>query len=165
MHLAGGEGASGGKGNAASFETKKVLAKSAANWILNDLLGHLAAQGLDFASCGMTPARLAAFLNIVTSQGLSSRLAKDLFGKLLADPKLDPKAACVGLEVLSDEADLLAHVRAAIEENPKAVSEYLGGKEKAVQALVGSVMKKTRGQAHPQKLQELFLRELASKKG
>lgn len=135
-------------------------AKSAANWILNDLLGYLAAQGKDLASAGVTSKKLAAFINITAKQGLSSRLAKDLFAKLLSDPSLDPQAAASGFKVMGDETQLLAHVKAAIQENPKAVQEYLAGKEKAIGSLIGAVMKKTQGQAHPQKLQELFKKEL-----
>ncbi|MBI4669717.1 MAG: Asp-tRNA(Asn)/Glu-tRNA(Gln) amidotransferase subunit GatB, partial [Elusimicrobia bacterium] len=139
--------------------------KNTANWILNDLLGFLREKNISIGSSGMTPSRLAGFLELVKSKGLTSRLAKDLLGRMLAEPGIEAKTAFEqsGAVLLSGGDELTGFVREAIKENPKAANEYRSGKEKAVQALIGAVMRKTRGQAHPQKLQEIFRQELLKK--
>ncbi|MBI2070477.1 MAG: Asp-tRNA(Asn)/Glu-tRNA(Gln) amidotransferase subunit GatB [Elusimicrobia bacterium] len=145
-----------------SVNGQAVEPKTAANWILNDLLGNLKDKNRSVADSGMTAERLAGFLKLVRAEGLSSRLAKDLFAKMLADPALEAGSAfkASGVTLLSSEDALLVFIREALQENPRAVEEFKSGKERAIQSLVGAVMKKTKGQAHPQKLQELLRREL-----
>ena len=65
-----------------------------------------------------------------------------------------------GLYQISDEDALLAIVRRAIENNPKAVADFRKGKSNAVGFLVGQVMRETRGQANPQVANQLVVREL-----
>ncbi|MBI4063143.1 MAG: Asp-tRNA(Asn)/Glu-tRNA(Gln) amidotransferase subunit GatB [Elusimicrobia bacterium] len=139
-----------------------AVGKIAANWILNDLLGQLKTRGLTVAKSGMSASRLAGFIKLTEEGGLTSRLAKDLLNKMLDDPALEAAAAFKesGVQLLSGDDALLPLIKKAIQANPKAVSEYKAGKEKAIQSLIGFVMRETRGQAHPQKLQELLKKEL-----
>lgn len=58
---------------------------------------------------------------------------------------------------LEDRDALMAVAREVVEENPKAVADYLGGKEKAFTSLQGAAMKKTRGKANPRLMRELIL--------
>ena len=65
-----------------------------------------------------------------------------------------------GLEVVRDESTLEKAVDEAIAANPKAVADYLGGKEAAIAALVGATMKATRGQADANAAREVLKRKL-----
>ena len=66
-----------------------------------------------------------------------------------------------GLVQITDTGAIEAAVDAAIAANPKAVAEYKGGKKKAIGALVGQVMKATRGKANPQMVNKMLAEKLA----
>ena len=65
------------------------------------------------------------------------------------------------LRQLNDDSALQAAVDAVIAANPKSVEEYRAGKDKAFNALVGQVMKATRGKANPAQVNELLSKRLA----
>jgi aspartyl-tRNA(Asn)/glutamyl-tRNA(Gln) amidotransferase subunit B len=66
-----------------------------------------------------------------------------------------------GMKVMEDEGELSAIIDEIAGKNPKAAADYRSGKENALQFLVGQGMAKTRGQASPDKLRELFMKKLA----
>ncbi len=66
-----------------------------------------------------------------------------------------------GLKQISDVGELAAIVDQVIAANPKSVEEFRGGKDKALNALVGQAMKATRGKGNPAQLAELFRAKLA----
>ncbi|MBI4368667.1 MAG: Asp-tRNA(Asn)/Glu-tRNA(Gln) amidotransferase subunit GatB [Elusimicrobia bacterium] len=138
--------------------------KSVANWILNDLLGTLRERQKSVAQSPVTAERLAGFIKLVAAKDLSSRLSKDLFLKIFDHSDITAEEAYKqsGVTLISSDGDLLGFVRQAIAENPKPVAEYKAGKDKAIQSLIGAVMRKTKGQAHPQKLENLLRRELGA---
>jgi len=65
-----------------------------------------------------------------------------------------------GLAQISDEGELMRLCKEAISENPKAVEEYKSGKERALGAIVGAVMKKSKGKANPQVVNDILLKLL-----
>lgn len=159
-------------GIAALFEqtvallTGPGLVKNAANWILNDILGALKAAGQDARRCGLTPRRFANFLETIRAKQLSSRLAKDILAELIKNPEATVEDIIVknSLSLVADDKQLAQLAERVLAENPQAVKEYLQGKEKALQALIGTAMRLSRGQAHPQKMQELLKQALGAKK-
>jgi aspartyl-tRNA(Asn)/glutamyl-tRNA(Gln) amidotransferase subunit B len=66
-----------------------------------------------------------------------------------------------GISFLTSERDLEKVVREVIEKNPQSVADYLRGKEKALHFLIGQVMRVTKGQASPEVVKNLLLRELS----
>ncbi len=139
-----------------------IEAKTIANWILNDLLAYLKDQEGQLASLEFTPQRFLAFLGTIAAKGLPNKIAREIFLALLADPKLDASAAIEksGFTLIDSSDQLTKLVQEAIAGNPKAVQEFLQGKEKAVGALMGAIMKATKGQIQPQKVQDLLRQEL-----
>ncbi|MDP3768134.1 MAG: Asp-tRNA(Asn)/Glu-tRNA(Gln) amidotransferase GatCAB subunit B, partial [Dehalococcoidia bacterium] len=67
-----------------------------------------------------------------------------------------------GLTQITGSDELAGIVRQVIAGNPKPVADYRGGKQEAIKALLGLVMRETRGRANPQLAQELLRRELAA---
>ena len=65
-----------------------------------------------------------------------------------------------GLVQISDEATLLKFVNEALDNNPQSVEDYKNGKSKAMGFLVGQIMKASKGQANPQKVNQLLKQEL-----
>lgn len=92
---------------------------------------------------------------------MSSKIAKKVFPEL-AENGGDAKQIMEdkGLVQISDEATLLKFVNEALDNNPQSVEDYKNGKGKAMGFLVGQIMKASKGQANPQKVNGLLKQEL-----
>jgi aspartyl-tRNA(Asn)/glutamyl-tRNA(Gln) amidotransferase subunit B len=133
----------------------------ARKWWLGELSRHANDAGTELAALPVTPAQVARIAGLVASGALTDRLARQVLDGVLAgegDP--DEIVAARGLAVVSDEATLLAAVDAAIAANPEVAARIRDGKVNAAGALVGAVMKATRGQADAARVRELILRRL-----
>lgn len=156
---------SANRGLAKYFEEVARLtqdAKLSANWVMGEFSGHLNALGIEAADSVVTPEALAELLGLLKNGTLSTKLAKDVFEQMAATGKRP--AAIVeeqGLGQISDSEALLAIVQEVVAENPGPAEEFRQGKEKVLGFFVGQVMKKTRGQANPQVLQELLRKVLS----
>ncbi len=134
----------------------------AANWLIGDVAGQLAAAELSLAESGFTGDHLAELLRLIDDGTLSTKLAKQvLSGVVEARGAKGPSAVAedAGLQQVSDEGELRTIVEQVVADNASTVEDIRGGNQKAIGALVGQVMKATRGQADPRKTNEL-LREL-----
>ena len=135
---------------------------AAANWLVGDVAGQLTAEGLELADSGFTGAHLAELVRLIDDGTLSTKLAKQvLTGVIAARGGKGPAEVAEeqGLQQVSDEGELRAIVAQVVVDNERTVEDIRGGNTKAIGALVGQVMKATRGQADPRKTNEL-LREL-----
>jgi aspartyl-tRNA(Asn)/glutamyl-tRNA(Gln) amidotransferase subunit B len=135
---------------------------AAANWLTGDVAGQLAAEGLELSESGFTGAYLAELVGLLDDGTLSTKLAKQVLAGVLEERGTASPAEVVaarGLEQVSDEGELRAIVEQVVADNAGTVEDIRGGNTKAIGALVGQVMKATRGQADPRKTNEL-LREL-----
>ena len=122
--------------------------KTAANWIMSDLLGALKAEGKEIADSPVKPEQLAELLKLIASGELSGKLAKQVFPKMFATG--DSAKTIVereGLKQISDTGAIEKIVDEVIAANPKQVEQYRGGKATVLNFFVGQVMKATRGQA------------------
>jgi aspartyl-tRNA(Asn)/glutamyl-tRNA(Gln) amidotransferase subunit B len=139
-------------------------AKLASNWLMTEVLRMLKEREWSLATwtAQVPPARFAAFLAKVASRELPGPLAKQVFAWMADEsgdvPELLERHA---VKVQASADDLAPLVRAAIDENPGPVSQYLGGKTATLGFLVGQVMKKSGGQAVPQTVKEMLEAELA----
>jgi aspartyl-tRNA(Asn)/glutamyl-tRNA(Gln) amidotransferase subunit B len=140
----------------------KPDAKLVANWVMGELSAALNREGLDIGASRIAPASLAGLLARLQDGTLSSKLAKEVFAAMWAgEGEADAIIEARGLRQMSDTAELVRVVDAVLAANPKSVQEYRAGKEKAFNALVGQVMKATRGRANPQQVNELLRARLA----
>ncbi len=134
----------------------------AANWLVGDVAGQLAAEGLELAESGFTGAHLSELVRLIDDGTLSTKLAKQVLAGVIAGRGGKGPAEVAeaqGLQQVSDEGELRAIVERVVTDNARTVDDIRGGNTKAIGALVGQVMKATRGQADPRKTNEL-LREL-----
>ena len=109
---------------------------------------------------------LANFFEETAKLAISSNIPVKKVANLIINNKIDPKgpepmdiiddivAGQIG--AITDDAELEKLVKEAIEENPKAVEDYKTGKQSAIQALIGAVMKKTAGKADAGKVKEIL---------
>ena len=109
----------------------------------------------------MSPTDVARVVALVEDGTLSDKLARScLEGVLAGEGTPDEVVAGRGLQVVSDEGALAAAVAEAIAADPDAAQKVRDGKVAAVGALVGAVMKSTRGQADAARVRELLLEAL-----
>jgi len=138
-------------------------AKAIANWLLGDFARLLNAEGIEIADSKVQPAHLAELVALVEEGTITNTGAKGVFEEMFQSG--EPPRAIVkeqGLTQISGAGELLGVVEQVIVGNPKPVADYQGGKEEALKALVGLVMRQTRGRANPQLAHDL-LRERLSK--
>jgi aspartyl-tRNA(Asn)/glutamyl-tRNA(Gln) amidotransferase subunit B len=134
----------------------------ARKWWLGELSRHANESGTELALLPVTPEQVARVAELVSSGQLNDKLARAVLDGVLAgegDP--DEVVAARGLAVVSDEGALGAAVDEAIAANPDLAAKVRDGKVNVAGALVGVVMRATRGQADAAKVKELILARLA----
>ncbi|MFA9444881.1 Asp-tRNA(Asn)/Glu-tRNA(Gln) amidotransferase subunit GatB [Egicoccus sp. AB-alg6-2] len=137
-------------------------ASAAANWLVGDVAGQLSAEGVDFAGSGLTGTHVAELIALIEDGTLSTNLAKQVLTGMIQSRGAKGPAQIAkeqGLEQVSDEGELRGIVEQVVADNADTVAAIRGGNDKAIGALVGQVMKQTRGKADPRTTNQL-LREL-----
>ena len=136
--------------------------KLAANWIMGDLAKNLNEDGIDITKSPVSAERLGKMIGLIMKDTISGKIAKKVFKEMWTNEDEPEKIVKdKGLVQITDTGAIKAAVDAAIAANPKAVEEYKGGKKKAIGALVGQVMKATRGKANPQMVNKMLAEKLA----
>ncbi len=138
-------------------------AADARKWWLGELARRANEPGTELAALPVTPAQVARVAELVASGTLNDKLARQVLDGVLAgegDP--DEIVAARGLAVVSDDGALIAAVDEAIAANPDIADKIRDGKVAAAGALVGAVMKATRGQADATRVRELILERIAA---
>lgn len=123
--------------------------KTAANWIVNDIMGLARARSMPSEELPLTAAQIRELVDMVNDKTLTGRSAKELLTNL--EPGEMPGAGAKRLNLLSmdDEDEVRSAAQAAIDGNPAAVADYVGGKKAAIGRLIGETMKRTGGRAKP----------------
>jgi aspartyl-tRNA(Asn)/glutamyl-tRNA(Gln) amidotransferase subunit B len=133
----------------------------ARKWWLNELARRANDSGVELTALAITPADVARVAALVRSGTLNDRLARQVIeGVLAGEGTPDEVVAARSLAVVSDESVLLAAVDEAIAANPDVADKIRSGKVAAAGALVGAVMKATKGQADAARVRELILTRL-----
>ncbi len=136
-------------------------AKQAANWIMGDLSKNLNADGLTIDKSPVEAKRLGQMILLIAKGTISGKIAKKVFSEMWTCPDAPEKIVKdKGLVQITDTAAIEAIVDKVIADNQKAVDDYKGGNKKAIGALVGQVMKQSRGKANPQMVNELLAKKL-----
>jgi aspartyl-tRNA(Asn)/glutamyl-tRNA(Gln) amidotransferase subunit B len=127
-------------------------------WWGNFLVQKANEAGVDLDALPITPAQVAEVLKLVDDGKLSNKLARQVVeGVLAGEGEPAQVMAARGLELVRDDSALQAAVDEALAANPDVVEKIRGGKFQAAGAIVGAVMKATRGQADAAKVRELVL--------
>lgn len=136
-----------------------VPAKAAANWMSGDVAALANEHHVSLSASGLGVDGLSTLLRLVVGAVINGPTAKELLAELYVAGG-DPEALVRerGLAQVSDTTELAALVDQAIAQNAVAAADFRAGKDKALAALVGAVMKATRGKAQP-KLVDQLLRE------
>ncbi|MFE5330889.1 Asp-tRNA(Asn)/Glu-tRNA(Gln) amidotransferase subunit GatB [Embleya sp. NPDC056575] len=136
-------------------------ADAARKWWLGELSRRANERGVEVATLPITPTQVARVAALVKGGELNDKLARQVIdGVLAGEGEPDAVVEARGLKVVSDDSALGAAVDEAIAANAGIADKIRGGKVQAVGALVGAVMKTTRGQADAARVRELILERL-----
>ncbi|WP_282693180.1 Asp-tRNA(Asn)/Glu-tRNA(Gln) amidotransferase subunit GatB [Streptomyces sp. CC208A] len=141
-------------------------AASARKWWMGELARNANEKGVSLEELPITPADVARVSALVASGDLNDKLARQVIeGVLAGEGTPDEVVEKRGLKVVSDDSALGAAVDEAIAANAAIADKIRGGKVAAAGALVGAVMKATRGQADAAKVKDLILEKLGVSEG
>ncbi|KDN21412.1 Asp-tRNA(Asn)/Glu-tRNA(Gln) amidotransferase subunit GatB [Amycolatopsis rifamycinica] len=135
----------------------------ARGWWVNTLAQEANAREVELAELAITPAQVAEVIGLVTSGELTNKLAKEVVQGVLAGEG-EPREVVEkrGLKVVSDDSALLAAIDEALAAQPDVADKIRGGKVAAAGAIVGAVMKATKGQADAKRVRELIIERVGS---
>jgi aspartyl-tRNA(Asn)/glutamyl-tRNA(Gln) amidotransferase subunit B len=130
----------------------------ARSWWVAYLAQEANTAGVELAALPITPVQVARVIQLVADGELNNSLAKQVVdGVLAGEGEPDEVVAARGLKVVSDDSALIAIVDEALAAAPDIAAKIRDGKTAAAGAIVGAVMKKTKGQADAQRVRELII--------
>jgi len=134
---------------------------AARKWWTGELLRVANEQGIELEALSVTPADIKQVESLIASGALNDKLARQVFeGVLAGEGTVDAIIATRGLAVVSDDGALLAAIDEALAAAPDVAEKIQSGKIQAAGAVVGAVMKATKGQADAAKVRALLLERL-----
>ena len=134
----------------------------AGNWIVNDLLRELGHAKVTLGECRVRPEDLAGLVRLVASGTILTPAAREVFAEMF---KTGEKPGAIvekkGLKAGASSDDLERWCREAVAGDPRAAAEFRAGKESAINAFKGPVMRAAKGGANPKTVDETLRRILA----
>jgi len=125
-------------------------AKILSNWIMGELIRYLNEEKIEIEDSPISPENLVAMLKLIDEGVISGKMAKNVFEKMF---KARKDASQIveesGITQITDEDELFEVIDKVIKENPRSIEDFNKGKEKALNYLVGQVMRYTKGRAKP----------------
>jgi aspartyl-tRNA(Asn)/glutamyl-tRNA(Gln) amidotransferase subunit B len=152
------------KAVAAYFEaTTKACgqAKLASNWIMGEVSRRLNSGEVSFDALPVSAEQLAALISRISDNTISNNAAKQVFDALWnKEGEVDAIIDAKGLKQINDSSALEAIIDEVLAAHPKNVEEFKAGNAKALNGLVGPIMKASKGKANPAQVNELLLKKL-----
>lgn len=143
-----------------------VAPDAARKWWAGEFTRIANESGVDVSSLAVTPADIGRVEELIASGALNDKIARQVFeGVIAGEGTPDEVVAARGLAVVSDDGALIAAIDEALTAQPDVAEKIRGGKVQAAGAIVGAVMKTTRGQADAAKVRELLLERLGVSEG
>jgi aspartyl-tRNA(Asn)/glutamyl-tRNA(Gln) amidotransferase subunit B len=154
-------------------------AKLASNWIMGEVSRRLNASEMTFEQTPVSAAQLAALIGRITDDTISNNAARQVFDALWTSTSNDVTVAITGVEAvgavsevdaiietkglkqMNDTSALEAIIDEVLAANPKNVEEFKAGNAKALNGLVGPIMKASKGKANPAQVNALLLKKLS----
>ncbi|MGA2017599.1 MAG: Asp-tRNA(Asn)/Glu-tRNA(Gln) amidotransferase subunit GatB [Opitutaceae bacterium] len=136
--------------------------KAAANWIANDLLRELGSARLSLAQSKVRPSHVAGLVKLVETGAIVSNAAKEVFIDMFQTGEAPERVvARKGLGADVGAGELERWCSEAVAANPKSAADFKAGKESAINAFKGPVMRAAKGRADPRRVDEILRRLLA----
>jgi aspartyl-tRNA(Asn)/glutamyl-tRNA(Gln) amidotransferase subunit B len=135
--------------------------KLASNWIMGEVSRRLNADELSIEQSPVSAAQLAALIGRISDNTISNNAARQVFDGLWnGEGDVDALIDAKGLKQMNDSGELEKIIDEVLAANPKNVEEFKAGNAKALNGLVGPIMKASKGKANPAQVNELLLKKL-----
>jgi aspartyl-tRNA(Asn)/glutamyl-tRNA(Gln) amidotransferase subunit B len=135
--------------------------KLASNWIMGEVSRRLNADELSIEQSPVSAAQLAALIGRISDNTISNNAARQVFDGLWnGEGEVDALIEAKGLKQMNDSGELEKIIDEVLAANPKNVEEFKAGNAKALNGLVGPIMKASKGKANPAQVNELLLKKL-----
>ena len=134
--------------------------QSVANWLISIILGHINKMDITIQELFLTPKMLKGLIDLIDTNKISIKQAKDILPKALEEGK-DPVKLVneLGITQITDEGELTKIIREVIAENPTQLEAYKTN-PKLFDYFIGQTMKKTKGKANPAMTAKILKQEL-----
>jgi aspartyl-tRNA(Asn)/glutamyl-tRNA(Gln) amidotransferase subunit B len=146
--------------------------KLVSNWIMGEVSRRLNTEGATFDTLPVRSAQLAALITRITDNTISNNAAKQVFDALWSEggegghdaaadaARVDALIEAKGLKQMNDSSELEKIIDDVLAANPKNVQEFKAGNAKALNGLVGQIMKASKGKANPAQVNEMLNQKL-----
>ncbi len=152
------------KAMAAYFEAAAKAcgqAKLVSNWVMGEVSRRLNTGEAGIEHAPVSAAQLAAMIGRIADNTISNSAAKQVFDAMWTEGgEVDAIIEAKGLKQMNDTGALEAIIEEVLAANPKNVEEFRAGNSKALNGLVGPIMKASKGKANPAQVNELLLKKL-----
>ena len=136
-------------------------AKLASNWVMGEVARRLNQDDIDFDAIPVASAQLAALIGRIVDKTISNNAAKQVFDALWqGECEVDAIIEAKGLKQMNDTGALESIIDEVLAGNADNIAQYKAGKDKAFNALVGQVMKASKGKANPAQVNALLKAKL-----
>jgi aspartyl-tRNA(Asn)/glutamyl-tRNA(Gln) amidotransferase subunit B len=153
-----------GKAMAAYFEDTAEACgspKLASNWIMGEVSRRMNTGEVAFEHLPVSSTQLAALISRIADDTISNNAAKQVFDTLwIEGGNVDAIIEAKGLKQMNDSSELEKIIDEVLAANPKNIEEYKAGNAKALNGLVGPIMKASKGKANPAQVNALLLKKL-----
>ena len=137
-------------------------AKLASNWVMGNVAAKLNLEEKSIAASPINPTQLAELIKRIQDGTISNNAAKQVFEAMWnGEGEVDSIIEAKGLKQVSDSGAIEAIVDEVLAANDAMIQEYKSGKDKAFNALVGQVMKASKGKANPAQVNEILKKKLS----
>ncbi|MHA1194779.1 MAG: Asp-tRNA(Asn)/Glu-tRNA(Gln) amidotransferase subunit GatB [Promethearchaeota archaeon] len=137
--------------------------KQYCNWLMNDILGWLNENNLQINETKLRPKQVVDLINSIKKGEITTKIAKTFIPEMMKGLDISEIIKRKGRKRISDRSYIESLCNEIIENNPKIVADCKKH-PKAIEALIGRVMGKTRGQADPGLTREIMLEMLKKRK-
>ncbi len=135
--------------------------KLASNWIMGEVSRRLNAGELGIDQSPVSAAQLGALIVRISDNTISNNAARQVFEVLWTEGgEVDALIEAKGLKQMNDTGELEKIIDEVLAANPKNVEEFKAGNAKALNGLVGPIMKASKGKANPAQVNALLLKKL-----
>ena len=133
----------------------------AANILTSEILSYMNSHYLKFNALNITKENVYDIVNLLDSEKISSKIAKEIINDLLENPSnVEDIINKKGLSQISNTDELLNIINNVLDNNLNAVTDYKNGLDRSIKFLMGQIMKETKGKANPRLANELLINEL-----
>jgi aspartyl-tRNA(Asn)/glutamyl-tRNA(Gln) amidotransferase subunit B len=137
--------------------------KALCNWITVEFAGRIKESGKSLIEFGINPQHVCLLVNMIEEGTITGKIAKTIADLMIEAPGKSPKEILderPDLQPMKDSSSIEKIVNEVLQSNPDSIRDYLAGKDRAFQYLVGQVMKQTKGTASPEMVRDLLIKKI-----